>query len=201
MKTKFVYNTLPILILSLSINSSSQEYQNLSKIESRIDSLYTIKAKIDNFLQSINTKIKSLEEERTKILVANDTTKGILIKLSGDGYLKEEPATFTNIIMKLPKGIEVLVIGYTDSYFKSKVGEKVGYVHEMFFPANEDLARISGHSAMFSKLPVTNSSLSKTYNSSKPPGSSSSSRTIYTGPRGGKYYINSKGKKVYIKKK
>jgi micrococcal nuclease len=30
--------------------------------------------------------------------------------------------------------------------------------------------------------------------------SSSSDRTIYTGPRGGKYYINSKGKKVYIKK-
>lgn len=30
--------------------------------------------------------------------------------------------------------------------------------------------------------------------------SSSSERTIYTGPRGGKYYINSKGKKVYIKK-
>lgn len=25
-------------------------------------------------------------------------------------------------------------------------------------------------------------------------------RTIYTGPRGGRYYINSKGKKVYIKK-
>ncbi len=29
----------------------------------------------------------------------------------------------------------------------------------------------------------------------------SSDRTIMTGPRGGKYYINSKGKKVYIKKK
>lgn len=25
-------------------------------------------------------------------------------------------------------------------------------------------------------------------------------RTIYTGPRGGRYYINEKGKKVYIKK-
>jgi len=31
--------------------------------------------------------------------------------------------------------------------------------------------------------------------------SSSSGRTILTGPRGGKYYINKKGKKVYIKKK
>ena len=31
--------------------------------------------------------------------------------------------------------------------------------------------------------------------------STSSDRTIYTGPRGGKYYINSKGNKTYIKKK
>jgi len=29
---------------------------------------------------------------------------------------------------------------------------------------------------------------------------STTGRTIYTGPRGGKYYINSKGNKVYIKK-
>lgn len=29
----------------------------------------------------------------------------------------------------------------------------------------------------------------------------SSGRTIHTGPRGGKYYINSNGKKTYIKKK
>ncbi len=31
--------------------------------------------------------------------------------------------------------------------------------------------------------------------------SSSTGRKIYTGPRGGKYYINSNGKKVYIKSK
>lgn len=30
--------------------------------------------------------------------------------------------------------------------------------------------------------------------------SGSGGRTIYTGPRGGKYYINSKGKKTYIKR-
>ena len=29
----------------------------------------------------------------------------------------------------------------------------------------------------------------------------SGSREIYTGPRGGRYYINSSGKKVYVKRK
>lgn len=36
---------------------------------------------------------------------------------------------------------------------------------------------------------------------SNSPEYNNSGRTIYTGPRGGKYYINSKGKKVYVKKK
>ena len=31
------------------------------------------------------------------------------------------------------------------------------------------------------------------------PSATSTDRTIYTGPRGGHYYINSKGKKVYVK--
>lgn len=31
--------------------------------------------------------------------------------------------------------------------------------------------------------------------------STTEGRTIYTGPRGGKYYINSKGKKTYLKRK
>ena len=44
-----------------------------------------------------------------------------------------------------------------------------------------------------SPRPATKSSVSSS-------SSSPSERTIYTGSRGGKYYINSKGKKVYIKK-
>ena len=33
------------------------------------------------------------------------------------------------------------------------------------------------------------------------PTAGSAGKVIHTGPRGGKYYINSKGKKTYIKKK
>ena len=36
---------------------------------------------------------------------------------------------------------------------------------------------------------------------SSPLNTHSSNRTIYTGPRGGRYYINSKGRKVYVKRK
>jgi hypothetical protein len=42
---------------------------------------------------------------------------------------------------------------------------------------------------------------SKTKSETKSYNSNSSGKTIYTGPRGGQYYINKNGKKTYIKKK
>lgn len=53
-----------------------------------------------------------------------------------------------------------------------------------------------------SSRPASTSSYSprKTSSYSGSSYSSSSGRTIYTGPRGGRYYINSKGNKVYIKR-
>jgi micrococcal nuclease len=45
------------------------------------------------------------------------------------------------------------------------------------------------------------SSVTSSVKSPSSSSSGSSDRTVMTGPRGGKYYINSKGKKVYIKKK
>jgi colicin import membrane protein len=52
------------------------------------------------------------------------------------------------------------------------------------------------HKKMYEPSSSTTSSKSSSVSNS-----SSSSRTIHTGPRGGKYYINSKGNKVYVKKK
>lgn len=52
------------------------------------------------------------------------------------------------------------------------------------------------HKSTYEPSGSTKSSVSSSPSSSS---SSSAGRTIYTGPRGGKYYINSKGNKVYIK--
>lgn len=54
-------------------------------------------------------------------------------------------------------------------------------------------SRCFGNSANSSAEKSTTSSNSSTKNTTP------SGRTIYTGPRGGKYYINSSGKKVYVK--
>jgi len=48
---------------------------------------------------------------------------------------------------------------------------------------------------------VNSSSSNASTKSSTNTSTTSSGRTIYTGPRGGKYYINSNGNKTYLKKK
>lgn len=49
--------------------------------------------------------------------------------------------------------------------------------------------------------PTTSSSEATSTSSSNKSSTTSSGRDIQTGPRGGKYYINSSGKKVYVKEK
>lgn len=48
--------------------------------------------------------------------------------------------------------------------------------------------------------PTSSTSVTKSTTSTSS-STTSTGKTIYTGPRGGKYYINSSGKKVYVKKK
>lgn len=55
------------------------------------------------------------------------------------------------------------------------------------------------HKKTYEPSSTNSNSGSSTYKS-KSSSSSGSGRTIHTGPRGGKYYINSSGKKVYIKR-
>ena len=103
----------------------------------------------------------------------------------------------------MPNNTEVLVIGYSSKYYKVKVGNEIGYINEMFLPKNEALNRIALHGKPDKRIKIEKSQSTKATQKTYTPSTSSSSqdRTIYTGPRGGKYYINSKGKKVYISKK
>lgn len=57
------------------------------------------------------------------------------------------------------------------------------------------------HKKIYEPSSTTTSTTNTSSKSTSVSNSSNSSRTIHTGPRGGKYYINSKGNKVYVKKK
>lgn len=59
--------------------------------------------------------------------------------------------------------------------------------------------RAGRSSATYSNMPSYNSNTTQPAQFFFTPPSSSQNRTIHTGPRGGKYYINENGNKVYIK--
>jgi hypothetical protein len=186
--------------------------QELTEIESQLDSLLAVKSNFEKSLDSINYKIKELEILKIKIQTKNDTTNGILVALAYDGYLMDKPYPFGNILKNLPKNTKVLVMGYSSSYkyFKAKFNDEIGYIHEMFYPKDKALDRVAIYGRATEQTIIeskkeaeqTTTKSQKTSSSSAVSKSSSSSdKTIHTGPRGGKYYINSKGKKVYIDKK
>lgn len=80
-------------------------------------------------------------------------------------------------------------------------------------PSNMQLLTIEEHdrktarerarntSTTYRSVPSYRSSYSQTPRYTVPTGFDTPGRTIYTGPRGGQYYINSNGNKTYIRKK
>lgn len=88
-------------------------------------------------------------------------------------------------------GEKVAVYEFLDNgYYKVRYNFSEYYVYYPYFSEIETL-----------NLHPHTTSKSKANNTYRPKRNNSPSRTIHTGPRGGRYYINSHGKKTYIKKK
>ena len=168
--------------------------QDIKKIESQLDTLFLIKDDLESSLNSIKKKIYLLNKKKLELQVDSYTIKGIKVALSSNGKIRKEPNPISSILMTPKKGTKVIVVGYTNDYYKIIFGKKIAYLSELYLPQNNDLSRLKTLTTKVIKSSETylrKKSLSKLYEGSK--------RIIYTGPKGGRYYINSKGKKVYIK--
>ncbi len=195
-----VKKVIIMVLLAFFLSSINTLGQELMKIESQLDSLLTIKSKLELYLDSVNKKINELEIVKLKIQTDNDIAKGTFVELINDGIMRTKPSAVGDVMKHLPKKTKVLVIGYTSGYYKIKVASDIGYINEMFLPENKVHSKKAESEKSSSSL-TTNHSKSTTTTYTKSKSTRSQSRTIHTGPRGGKYYINSKGNKVYIKKK
>lgn len=94
-------NIKKIIVTTLIIFLFSSVYvfgQELMKIESQLDSLLTIKSKLESYLDSVNKKINELETIKLKMQVDNDTTKGVIVGLITDGNMRNKPSAVGDII-------------------------------------------------------------------------------------------------------
>lgn len=146
---------------------------------------------------------------------AQDTLTAIVFAPSGFPIPARKKADADSKLIATLESIDsVILLSYDGgSYYKispKKSPNKIAYLYIEFLrfdeKAVERINKISvdvGGTAKlkYEQLPkdyryqATKSYSKSTYSSG------SSSRTIHTGPRGGRYYINKNGKKTYIKKK
>jgi hypothetical protein len=197
-----VIKNIFLILIFFEFSKANIFSQELTANETQLDSLYALKSKLEASLDSVNTKIDELEAIINGSQIKIDTTRTVQVILTTDCNMRDKPSAFSDIIKFLPKNTEMLVIEYESGYFSVKVGNEIGYVNEMFFPKDKSLNRISSHgkSGKSNNLEKnkTSTTSQKLYNPSKT--LDSDNKIIHTGPRGGKYYINSEGKKVYIDK-
>lgn len=133
----------------------------------------------------------------SQIQLETSTKAYILDRCQGDAnVLKTVKANSTVMFLKLSD--------CSDLFYKIEYNGVEGYIHKKLIKQNEDLTsyleNLKSENDLITKDSIIKENTNKedrqsTYRSS------SSERTIHTGPRGGRYYINSKGNKTYVKRR
>lgn len=178
------------LFLSLTVNgqatSDSIRYQ-IKLLEAQNDAIL---AKIE----LLKTKLK-LEINREAFL--NPAIRKESVKCKSDVcFFLRRPGYSDNsdIIVTLAKKNSVVIFidsMQISSFYLAEQAGQIGYV------VKDDFERPKTKPNPITT--PTNSQSSKSQKTSIRGGETNTSRTIHIGPRGGRYYINSKGNKVYIK--
>jgi hypothetical protein len=206
------------------------------EIKSQIRDLNKQKALLLEKLNNVKFSIDSLEIVLNKIEVAKIISESFYLVTLSEAKFRDNPNPEGNIISITPTEDSVLVLGYTNAYYRVSYKDRIGYMNEMYLKNGEDnnyrkriiegkakkesensneysgyIENSSGRIVEAHQCVATTQAGSQCKRSAKegssfcwqhePSYSPSSSNTIYTGPRGGKYYINKNGNKTYIRKK
>ena len=178
--------------------------QEVSRIEARIRSE-------NDTLKVLKTQIDIIENQH---LVSKSEINGSLTlvptTLRIDGKIRISDDPFSDIIKFVNKNDTVMLTDYKEGYWIVLKGDFSGYLSEIYVNEpkqvitfknklkKQNSSRLSSTKQIEEK-DVENSanvSTSTNVNTYRSPASNS---TIYTGPRGGRYYINSNGNKTYLK--
>ncbi|RXQ87826.1 SH3 domain-containing protein [Ancylomarina salipaludis] len=187
-------NILFLILLCLGLNGFSQECEEL---KTQLTKLNKHKEVLEKDLAETNSKVKEIELRIEQIglqsinankFVCNSTTTTI-------SRFKSTPELNGQVIELIPKKKVVKVLEYVgDSYWKISYNDQIGYLNDVLIKETSEMVLVKKTSKRQVKPFKTKNT--KSYSTG-----GSSYRTIHTGPRGGRYYINSNGNKTYIKRK
>lgn len=189
------------------INDSKTKIDSIAKLknEAWLKHKEYLKLQAD-YYEVYNQKAKEEEEMtfaiNTKILSA--VKDGLPIQISRQVELYQYPWADSKVVKKVSSKSELLILDYDTSngFYLASYQKTKGFFHHSkidSIPILNFYKNIKeGKKSTVDINSATNPSDTNT-NVGTPSNSSSGGRTIHTGPRGGRYYINSNGKKTYIK--
>ena len=183
------------LINSVCFAQNSNELINtIDSCQIKIDSL---NLELDKLEQQIDylKYLRQDSEEKLRLSSVKGINDGngieAIARVSSDlgpFQLKDKPGG--KKIGTVPINAKIIVFAYENNFYKIKYKNTFGYVVASYLklePAIEKLLKRSQSTSYGNPSSTTTSPRT-------------TSRTIYTGPRGGRYYINKNGNKTYLKR-
>lgn len=190
-----------------AFSQNSDKAEDIQRLQLLAKRLEREVAQKSDSLAVINERLTYLEG-RQALISAYGKNDAIAIPATvrANGAIRTNyNATAKEVAIAL-KGESLLLTDFIEGYWLVKKGEQVGYINELFIESTADIDAFKNMlsngvtEGQGSNLKSTSGNRNTSVKSST--GSrSSTGRVIHTGPRGGKYYINSNGNKTYIKRK
>ena len=197
------------LLIYLIILASTLTY---SQTKCSISSLENQKAQIKQQIENLTDSIKKIDikiaivKSETFLKRINDSTiKGIARK---GAKLKKDSYVFADIITTFEEDKEVIILDFENGYFEICQNSLCGFLNEIWLVNSISISDFIKSKKTEQKIRIqkdknssNNTSSLKILNNDtteKTTKKRINYRTYYRGPRGGCYYINSKGNKSYV---
>jgi colicin import membrane protein len=174
------------VLLVLLLTTSFGYTQSKKELKEKVDQLTADKQSIMSELISVKTQMFDLKQELAELKNENEKLRSQIITQQNENTSNESQVKTNNQDTK--KGTTTVAGGRcqaitakgTQCSRNADPGSNYCWQHKSTYEPNKRPQKVT----------TTTPSSS----------GSTSGRTIYTGPRGGRYYINSHGNKTYIKK-
>lgn len=155
--------------------------QSKKELETRIGVIEKSHVELMTEVGNLKQEIAVLNSEISSLKRENDLLKQVIDNQQSKPHDSEESIQNAVEVSSTPGQCKAITSKGTHCSRKADPGSEYCWQHKKTYEPNSTPSKV-------------------TSTPSKSSGTIGSGRTIYTGPRGGKYYINSKGNKTYIKK-
>ena len=173
-----------LIIFILIFSSISSFAQSKKELQTKIESLEKANSVMLTEMGAISKDVAVMKSELESLKRENDFLKQMVVSGTGKQALQDTTKQALTEQGATPGRCNAITSKGTQCSRTADVGSEYCWQHKKTYEPNS----------------IPSNAVSTPKSSGSSGGNTGSGRTIYTGPRGGKYYINSSGKKTYIKK-